>query len=1215
MNEFPAFSDFFAAVTGSAPFPWQERLAEYTAEHRRFPDAVTVATGLGKTSAMVAHIWALADDVARNGVGGRTYPLRFFHIVERRLVVDAAFDTARAMADKLEAADDTDPVLGPVADALRALVPEPMRGFEPLVATAALHGGRGGIDGDAWLRPVGAVLVCATVTQIASRFMFRGVAVGQNLLPMHAAVVGMDSVIAVDEPHLSVPAINVMRHAAAVQRNGVLIPAGDGTDRPAPQPTVPVSQVVLLGATPPAGVTVESTVGTDAADAAHPVAGRRIAAAKQLRLVKLTKAKKSNAADAADHGDALVAGLASAAADAAKRDLERGEEVDGGTDGVLVFCNTVDLAQQVYAAVSATGTGALLIHGKMRGGDRRIADTGRGIVTVTTQALEVGADYDGFEVITQVCDPSALIQRAGRCNRRGTMAAADVVMVAGSRMDAGTKLVYPNPYGAEHVLTAVLSLAGKKPAPFGPADLGSFIEAVRVAAKGADDPPSRSAVLHSEAARYLAQTDPPSPIDTGALLRGLDADRPLEVRIAWRRDDDLDLIDEVPVADAETVTVTIPALRLLLSQAGSTPGNHEGDGAIEAVFDDTDNGTVPGDKKTYARVDRRVLAQIRVRDGRKWVAPESVYDIAPGDTVVLAASLGGYGETGVDVDERRSVTDISQKVAVAAGRGKFLADGELHSALATAADDAEGGELPETAADSLGLDGDTPVAVLPITWFDSDDTRHVRFVVALGDGGDDPFQPRRCAQLGEHGHQVGTWTAAAAATLPLPGELADALAEAGHRHDDGKADPRFQRFLGATGTAGDTAMAKGRKVSRAVSAIMREQAGLPSGWRHEVASSNGVDDDLVAHLIVSHHRHGRGLITHHDADSDRCGDARISAHAEVFDALNDRFGPWGLALLETVMRWCDHRASAHPWTARQAVAAGAPVKQTTTAPIPSPDRFSDADPAEIVRLPGLSASPMAGPLAAVGLVAVLRRDGYEPRLRFNPDDGCIEVGGSAGIGAAIRSARCDVSVHMRLDDRLKALGVNKGLRVGSGKVPGEVVAAVAEMADTDPLRVLLPDVGATMEKDGRQVLVSLGFSNNGTAFNALFRRASDGQLTEKWHDPLRVVGTDSFFSSSVGNEAIGDFKIRDCGVDSDRFAYPKQVGRLDELVWAITGHLALGWWPGVAGTRNGTLTLPTPTRWTTLAGYRTLVRGGAAGPQRQWRKVLIRQLRVWEEVR
>ena len=82
----------------------------------------------------------------------------------------------------------------------------------------------------------------------------------------------------------------------------------------------------------------------------------------------------------------------------------------------------------------------LLYHGRLTAGRRaavydrvRVLEQEDGAyVLVTTSAIEVGCDLNAHVLITQLCDPERLIQRAGRCNRRQQMADAEVVVVGDS---------------------------------------------------------------------------------------------------------------------------------------------------------------------------------------------------------------------------------------------------------------------------------------------------------------------------------------------------------------------------------------------------------------------------------------------------------------------------------------------------------------------------------------------------------------------------------------------------------------------------------------------------------------------------------------------------------------------------------------------------------------------------------------------------------------
>lgn len=47
----------------------------------------------------------------------------------------------------------------------------------------------------------------------------------------------------------------------------------------------------------------------------------------------------------------------------------------------------------------------------------------------TTSAIEVGCDLDAHLLVTELCNPDSLIQRAGRCNRKGKIKEAEIVVV------------------------------------------------------------------------------------------------------------------------------------------------------------------------------------------------------------------------------------------------------------------------------------------------------------------------------------------------------------------------------------------------------------------------------------------------------------------------------------------------------------------------------------------------------------------------------------------------------------------------------------------------------------------------------------------------------------------------------------------------------------------------------------------------------------------
>jgi CRISPR-associated endonuclease/helicase Cas3 len=181
-----------------------------------------------------------------------------------------------------------------------------------------------------------------------------------------------------------------------------------------------------------------------------------------------------------------------------------------------------------------------------------------------------------------------------------------------------------------------------------------------------------------------------------------------------------------------------------------------------------------------------------------------------------------------------------------------------------------------------------------------------------------------------------------ARNLNLDERLVRSVALAGELHDEGKRDPRFQAMLlggdrlrtqAATQPLAKSGM---DPADRRAFRLAQQRSGYPSGMRHEALSAriaqlhlphavNGFDRNLVVHLVAAHHGHSRPLLPP-VADPDPVVTAisvdgrseRLRSDATVdwdaprrFADLNQRYGRWGLALLEAVVRladiWCSER--------------------------------------------------------------------------------------------------------------------------------------------------------------------------------------------------------------------------------------------------------------------------------------------------------------------
>lgn len=199
----------------------------------------------------------------------------------------------------------------------------------------------------------------------------------------------------------------------------------------------------------------------------------------------------------------------------------------------------------------------------------------------------------------------------------------------------------------------------------------------------------------------------------------------------------------------------------------------------------------------------------------------------------------------------------------------------------------------------------------------------------------------RTVTLKQHLDDVADWAGAMATKCGLPPSVAEDLAMAGRLHDLGKADPRFQQLLVDGCVPGELlAKSDGRRTGAAARRQAQRRAGYPDRARHELLSASLVehgeglrqeanDWDLVVHLVASHHGHARPsvpvtlderpvpvAVPATVAGIELSGSSEHRLHrldagvTERFWSLTERYGWYGLAWLEAILRLADHRASA-----------------------------------------------------------------------------------------------------------------------------------------------------------------------------------------------------------------------------------------------------------------------------------------------------------------
>lgn len=940
MAEVPAFDRWFRAVNpGRGPLPWQSRLARLVASSG-WPGDIGVPTGLGKTACIDVAVWAMAAEADR-APSERRQPRRIWYVVNRRLLVDAALARAERIAKLLEEAelgrtDGHDPeAVAAVAVRLRDL------------GALAVDGGplhvsrlRGGAElGQRPPDPAHPAIVLATVPMFGSRWLFRGYGTSAGMRPVDAALAGCDSLVLLDEAHLARPLRQLDGPAAACDpgRNRHIVPAAR-------------SGVRFVGLTA-TGDATSDRFDLDDEDRAHPVVQRRLHAAKAVRLAEATTVKKLPTAIAAE----------------VKTWLDVAQE----PRACLVFVNRPAVAREVHdlihTACAAAGRDAdvVLLTGRMREHEadavrRHVLDPDTGapadraidqpralaLVIVATQTLEVGADLDVDHLVTETAGARALTQRLGRLNRLGDRPWATGVLVHAADGDGGL-------YGAE--VAAVWERLRAAAGPAACLDLSPAVIAERVGPT-ADQLPPPPELLPGLLWEWVKTTVAPvgeAPVEL--FVEGREEQR-RRLQVCWRAVLDPYLPDAAAAPRLEPAVTASEAIELpvheLVTQLGEL-----GELTVARL-----------------RADQASLES---------VAPSA---LRSGDTVVLAADAGHCDRFGWDRSSTDPVLDVSLLDAGLLPLDPHAIMNLLDESderrqilrlvrVLTASDDDDAAEITADPDDTEPEDQppDGTVTRLLRLLRDAapnrmiDEERWRAFVAGLADtitlGTAGTAQLRRKPRprkpgtapvradafeelsfesdidptsrlLALHLDSVGATAERIAGAIGLSAEMVEACRAGGAFHDLGKYDLRFQRWLSPE-SAPPAPLAKSGTALAQVDRT-RAAAGWPRGGRHEVLSlrlarqwyddhpAPGVDTDLVLHLVVSHHGHGRpSLPPCDDPLPMSCtapmegGAVTVSADLSVIDwdqparfrRLCERYGYWTLALLEAVVRQADQAVS------------------------------------------------------------------------------------------------------------------------------------------------------------------------------------------------------------------------------------------------------------------------------------------------------------------
>ena len=943
LSDFPAFHQ---AVHGCAPFAWQQRLLAKVVQGG-WPACIDLPTGAGKTTCIDIALFAFA--MGESGSGARQ-PRRIAMVVDRRIVVDQVFERGTKLLAAIES--NSDPVVQLVAAALRA-----GWGGEAAEAPLGVYALRGGIPkDDGWARdPARPLILSSTVDQIGSRLLMQGYGVSLGMRPVHAGLVGNDTLLLLDEVHLSQPFAETLQQIESLRSR-----VGRDGDRFA---------VSFLSATP--GLHVEGErFGLDPSDTDEgTVIGRRIRASK--------KAKLEEASDRVDLAQRVVANVS--------RLVESHVAV-----GVVVnrVASARDIAQALRSSLSGKAD-VELVTGRMRPLDRddSIArlrprvETGwrttagdrRPIVVVGTQCIEAGADFDFDAMVTECASLDALRQRFGRVDRVGAYGKSESLVLLAKDADKDDPV-----YGGALLATWkwLKDRSGsKKVVDFGIGHLqlpGAEELAPLVA------PKPHAPVLLPAYLDLWMQTSPPPVVvpEVGLWLHGPQR-QPADVQVVWR----CDLLEE-HLDDAATAAQVVGAIRPSSLEAMPIPiaaARRWLKGELESGMADAVTASEPDVQATEGCAVGRAL---------RWAGEDSAVvgpeDLRPGDTIVVPATRGGVADGSffpasvlpvVDRAEQaclfsrgvpmlRMHPEVLRLHGITGGAG-FVEDADAAAFGLEAAALELGGWRAQWLAALCHRSTRFPVQAGDAVWnvlqgrrLPPSETMRLRKAAgaSVEDGAEwttdseDSYHAGRAVSLAEHSGDVERFACRFAERIGLSQDLCEDLALAGWLHDIGKADPRFQVLLhggdpiAAMRRGGLLAKSAMSPEAKSVQRSAAERSGYPRGMRHEVASlallqraegqvrPMAKDFELVLHLVASHHGYCRpfapGVEDAQPVDIAlvHSGGARAplalgpvpsantlhrldSPLADRFWSLVERRGWWGLCWLESILRLADHRAS------------------------------------------------------------------------------------------------------------------------------------------------------------------------------------------------------------------------------------------------------------------------------------------------------------------
>jgi len=524
----------------------------------------------------------------------------------------------------------------------------------------------------------------------------------------------------------------------------------------------------------------------------------------------------------------------------------------------------------------------------------------RPAILVATSAAEVGVDLDADDCVCDLVPLERMIQRFGRVNRRGAQEDTRIVVLHPD----------PLPEKGEHaaLLSKTLQALKMLDGDASPQALRDLVtrapELVRQAGTPSPlHPPLTLPVVESWALTNLKEHA--GRPDVGPWLRGWVEEEQPRAEIIWRQH--LPWPEDGAPKEKE-VNAFFAAARPHLLEVLETEAGHIADLLVARA------------KKCPELAQGIVLLNRRNEyegyftiDDLKAMKPARLKERIAFRRVVASAALGGLDANGL----------LDKKMADAV------------SALDMIENEAWQRTVGFRVREKTGDDPDWRVALrLSLADGEEEEEGGKALVVEVYRGADeralsgDPAIARREQALVEHLEWVRDEADGLARRLNLPEDLAKPLRLAAKLHDMGKRRRRWQVAMGGNVEA-PRAKTEGGGNGRLLGGFRHELASVLDALaddaslrgpadvlealadiRAELAKLADWQQELVLHLVAAHHGRARPSMPPVD---DGLPPSRLEREVREialrFARLQRRYGPWGLAWLETLLRAADQRAS------------------------------------------------------------------------------------------------------------------------------------------------------------------------------------------------------------------------------------------------------------------------------------------------------------------